>query len=91
LKRNAALFFELLGERLRPASGPGHIVPILIGESSRTMEISAQCLNRGVFAHGIRFPTVPDGTARLRYTLMSEHTEADIRGAVSVLKEALGS
>ncbi len=91
LKRNAALFFDLLDEKRRPASGPGHIVPILIGESSRTMEISAQCLDRGVFAHGIRFPTVPDGTARLRFTLMSEHTEADIRRAVSVLKEALGS
>jgi 8-amino-7-oxononanoate synthase len=91
LKQSADRFFDLLDEQRRPASGPGHIVPVLIGLSSRTMEISAHCLENGVFAHGIRFPTVPDGTARLRFTLMSDHTEADIHKAAAVLKQALGS
>jgi 7-keto-8-aminopelargonate synthetase-like enzyme len=53
------------------------------------MKVSAECLERGVFAHGIRYPTVPEGTARLRFTLMSDHTEADLRTAVRVVKEAM--
>ena len=42
-------------------------------------------LERGFYAQGIRHPSVPAGTARLRITLMASHTEAD----VDALAEAL--
>jgi len=89
LKRNIQLFRELSDPAWRPASDPSHIVPVCIGESSATMQASAYCLESGVFAHGIRFPTVPEGTARLRFTLMSDHTEEDVRTAISVVKQAM--
>ena len=53
------------------------------------MMVSNECLERGIFAQGIRFPSVPEGTARLRFTLMSDHLEEDLEKAVSVLKDVL--
>ncbi len=88
LADNVRLFHELLNTGISNGSGLSHIVPVRIGDSSRTMKVSVRCLDCGVFAHGIRFPTVPEGTARLRFTLMSDHTEADLRKAVAVLQEA---
>jgi 7-keto-8-aminopelargonate synthetase-like enzyme len=52
------------------------------------MRVSAKCLSKGVFAHGIRFPTVPEGAARLRLTLMSDHTLEDLIKAVEIILEA---
>ncbi len=89
LQNNGQEFQRLLHEAGFPGSRPGHIVPVHIGESRRTMEISARCLQGGVFAHGIRYPTVPEGTARIRFTLMSDHTSEDLRKAVSTLKAVL--
>ena len=88
LKTNVGIFQELLacGPWARPNAS--HIVPILIGDSNRTMRVSAKCLSKGVFAHGIRFPTVPEGTARLRLTLMSDHTLEDLIKAFEILLEA---
>ncbi|MDP8999583.1 MAG: 8-amino-7-oxononanoate synthase [Myxococcota bacterium] len=53
-----------------------HIVPVIVGENEATMRLSARLLDRGYFAHGIRHPSVPNGTSRLRITLMATH-EAD--------------
>ncbi len=89
LLTNVTRFRQLLTSQLDYALAGSHIVPILIGDSGRTMEVSRACLESGVFAQGIRFPTVPEGTARLRFTLMSEHTEEDLQTAVSVLARVL--
>jgi 8-amino-7-oxononanoate synthase len=61
----------------------GHIIPVLVGESGRTMRMSAALLDLGVFAHGIRQPTVPAGTARIRATVMATHSDEDIGEAVA--------
>jgi 8-amino-7-oxononanoate synthase len=89
LNKNAKTFNRLLSGIAGFSAQPGHIVPVRVGESARAMKVSAACLDTGVFAHGIRFPTVPEGTARLRFTLMSDHTAEDLEKAVAVLKNAL--
>jgi hypothetical protein len=45
-------------------------------------------LERGVFAQGIRPPTVPAGTSRLRLAAMASHTPAELREAARALGEA---
>jgi 8-amino-7-oxononanoate synthase len=65
---------------------PGHIVPVLIGEADTTMRLSERLLAEGVFVQGIRPPTVPAGTARLRVTVMSTHTAEDIAFAVDTFR-----
>jgi 8-amino-7-oxononanoate synthase len=67
---------------------PSHIIPIRVrdGDPRRAMEVSEELLHRGVFAQGIRPPTVPPGTARLRFALMATHTDAQLELALSSLR-----
>ena len=51
------------------------ILPVIIGEARETMTVAAAILQRGIFAHGIRPPTVPEGTSRIRVTPMATHTQ----------------
>ena len=55
-----------------------HIVPVIIGDNDSTMAISEELLKRGFFVHGIRPPSVPKGSARLRITPMCSHSEIEI-------------
>lgn len=63
------------------------ILPILTGDNRTTMEISEHLLKRGVYAQGIRPPTVPAGLGRLRTTVMATHTRADLDLALEALAE----
>jgi 8-amino-7-oxononanoate synthase len=64
------------------------ILPLMVGDANRCMELSQRLLERGVFAHGIRPPTVPPGTSRLRITLMATHTDEHINQALETYKAA---
>ncbi len=61
------------------------IVPILVGDAVTTMEFSRLLLEEGVFVQGIRPPTVPAGSCRLRCTLMATHSTEDLDQAVSAM------
>ena len=65
------------------------IVPIVVGGDQDTMDVSQALFDRGVFVHGIRPPTVPEGTGRLRLTLMATHTPEMVRTAAARIHEAL--
>jgi 8-amino-7-oxononanoate synthase len=69
-----------LGYRVQPGVTP--ILPVLIGATSATMELSAALLERGIFVHGIRPPTVPPDTCRLRVTATAAHTDAQLDRAI---------
>jgi glycine C-acetyltransferase len=60
------------------------ILPLMIGDADECMRLSDRLLDRGVFAQGIRPPTVPPGTSRLRITLMATHTADQIDRALEV-------
>jgi 7-keto-8-aminopelargonate synthetase-like enzyme len=62
----------------------------LLHDNARTMRVCEKLLARGFYAQGIRHPSVPRGTARLRITLMSSHTPLQIDAfARAVADEAL--
>ncbi len=63
------------------------VLPLIIGDADKCMQFSEQLLERGVFAQGIRPPTVPPGTSRLRITLMATHTREHIQIALDAFKE----
>jgi 8-amino-7-oxononanoate synthase len=63
------------------------IFPLIIGDADKTMEVSTALLDRGFFVQGIRPPTVPKGTSRLRLTLSASHTPQQIDQFLSVLGE----
>jgi glycine C-acetyltransferase len=62
------------------------IVPVFVGGTIKVMEFSQLLLDRGVFVQGIRPPTVPANSCRLRCTLMATHEESDLAQAVTALK-----
>jgi glycine C-acetyltransferase len=77
---------RLVRDRLRDAGfdlGPSttHILPEHVGDSRRTMDFCERLLEAGVFAQGIRHPTVPEGTERLRITPMATHTREQLETA----------
>lgn len=55
-----------------------HIVPVIIGENAATMEICEALLREGFYVQGIRHPSVPRDSARLRITPMATHREEEI-------------
>ena len=52
------------------------------------MELCEKALERGVFAQGIRPPTVPEGSSRLRFTVMATHVPEELRQAAHQVGEA---
>jgi 8-amino-7-oxononanoate synthase len=72
---NARLFGALIGQ----PDVHSAIVPVILGDAARAMEASAQLAGEGFLVSAIRPPTVPAGTARLRFTFSAAHREADIR------------
>jgi glycine C-acetyltransferase len=61
------------------------ITPIIIGDGRATMEFSRALFDEGVMGTGIAFPTVPEGKARVRLILTSEHTKAQLDQALETL------
>src|SRR5262249_46552145 len=52
-----------------------HIVPVVVGANEAAMAICERLLERGFYAQGIRHPSVPGGTARVRFTPMATHRD----------------
>ncbi len=89
LRANAATLREGLAAEGLPAGGaPSQIVPLEVGDAERTMELCERLLERGVFAQGIRPPTVPAGSSRLRFSVMATHNESELRQAARQAGEA---
>jgi glycine C-acetyltransferase/8-amino-7-oxononanoate synthase len=89
LSANAAtLRAGLRAEGLVVGSGTSQIVPLEVGEAEPTMALCERLLESGVFAQGIRPPTVPPGSSRLRFSVMATHEEAELREAAKLTAKA---
>ena len=61
------------------------ITPIILGDGRATMEFSRALFDRGLMATGIACPTVPEGKARIRCIMSSEHTREQIDRSLEIL------
>ena len=77
---NARLFGALIGQPKVESA----IVPVILGDAARTMAASDRLAAEGFLVSAIRPPTVPEGTARLRFTFSASHRESDIRRLASL-------
>jgi 8-amino-7-oxononanoate synthase len=84
----AVLRRALIDEGLTVGGEGTQIVPVEVGDAARTMELCELALEGGVFAQGIRPPTVPEGTSRLRFTVMATHGEDELRSAAKTVGRA---
>lgn len=79
LHENAAYFrdqLQALG--FKPLPGETPIVPVILGETAKAIEMSDRLLEAGVFVTGFGYPVVPQGHARVRCQLSSAHTKDDL-------------
>ncbi len=65
------------------------IVPIIIGEATKTVEISRKLEEYGFLVSAIRPPTVPANTSRLRLAFSASHNDDDIVRFCNTLQEFL--
>jgi 8-amino-7-oxononanoate synthase len=63
------------------------IMPFMVGDNARAMALAAALQARGFDVRGIRPPTVPSGTARLRISLTNNVDESDVRAMLDALVE----
>lgn len=89
LQANAAtLRAGLAAEGLAAGRSSSQIVPLEVGDAEPTMELCELILERGVFAQGIRPPTVPEGSSRLRFTVMASHSADELERAAKLVGAA---
>ncbi len=63
-------------------------MPLPVGDAATAMDLCERILERGVFAQGIRPPTVPEGSSRLRFTVMSTHRREELERAAKLVGSA---
>ncbi|WP_312109561.1 8-amino-7-oxononanoate synthase [Brevibacillus reuszeri] len=86
VKRNAILFRQMLREHgFMVGDGDTPIIPLMIGENELALRYSTMLIERGISAVAIRPPTVPAGSARIRFTVMATHTHAELKWAANQL------
>ena len=78
---------NLLSHRLTGSPSSTHIVPLMAGENHRAIEMSKKFREAGFWVMPIRYPTVPQGKARVRVSLNA----ALNTGAIVKFKEVWNS
>lgn len=85
---NANYFKELLlnyGFNIKKSETP--ITPVMIGDEAKAISFSKELLKNGVLVSAIVFPTVPKGTARLRFMPTALHSKDELKKAAKIIFE----
>ncbi len=88
VKENSLWFRGQLRQRgLVTSDGDSPIIPLTVGDNETAMRFSRLLEERGISAVAIRPPTVPAGTARIRFSMMATHTREELGWAVGEIIE----
>ncbi|HSR67793.1 MAG TPA: glycine C-acetyltransferase [Acidobacteriota bacterium] len=83
LQENTRYFRERMTEagfEIQPGIHP--IVPIMLGDEKRTVEMAGRLNRQGIFVVGFSYPVVPKGEARIRVQISAAHSRADLDRAI---------
>ena len=87
LRTNASYFRGCLEETgFKPLPGETPIIPVIVGDTAKAIEMSELLLHEGVFVTGFGFPVVPQGQARIRCQVSAAHTRDDLDGALDAMQ-----
>lgn len=89
LQKNVQFFCECLQKQGLDIHSETGIIPIVIGEEQKAMDISQKLFDEGFFISAIRYPTVKKGSARLRIALMATHTQEQLQKAADTIVKLL--
>ena len=91
LHENARYFRDqLISLGFKPLPGETPIVPVILGETAKAIEMSDRLLDEGVFVTGFGYPVVPQGHARVRCQLSAAHTRDDLDFALRAFRKVGG-
>lgn len=79
---------QVLG--LNTGQSETQIVPIVLGDNETALRFGEVLQRQGIAAVAIRPPTVPEGSARIRFTLMSTHSKNDLQWALRHIQAEAG-
>ena len=88
LRRNTERLRDGLQRIGYTVAGSTQIIPVMVGEEQPCMDLAARLLESGFYVQGIRPPTVPPRTSRLRVTTMATHTTKQMEQAVNAFAQA---
>ena len=87
LHEHARYFRErLIALGFKPLPGETPIVPVILGETAKAIQMSELLLDEGVFVTGFGYPVVPQGHARIRCQLSAEHTRDELDFALAAFR-----
>lgn len=88
LHENARWFRGALQEAgFKPLPGETPIIPVILGETARAIQMSNLLLEEGVFVTGFGYPVVPQGHARVRCQISAAHTREHLEMALAAFKK----
>ena len=87
LIKNSFIFRNMLKkENFNIGNSQTNIIPIIIGNTNKTILISKKLEKKGIYIVPIRPPSVPSNTSRLRISISSNHSQNDIKKLFNLLK-----
>ena len=90
LHQKVAFFKKQLRKNgLKGDHGPSQIIPVMIGDSAKALAIAEELKKSHIYVKAVRPPTVPEGSARLRFSITRYHKEADLKKCAQVLAATL--
>ncbi|RMG60623.1 MAG: 8-amino-7-oxononanoate synthase [Deltaproteobacteria bacterium] len=91
LREKVHLFSSVMGEEGYPLSSETPILPVIVGGDRETVAVSRRLMEEGFFVYGVRPPTVPEGTGRLRVTVTAAHEEEQIISCARTIARVMRS
>jgi len=91
LRSRSEMFLRLARERGLDTGGSDGtpIIPVVLGDSLRSLAVTAALLRRGIDVQPILYPAVPENKARLRFFITAEHTERQIVQTIDALADCV--
>ena len=87
LLARAEKFRQAVSKAGWPVKGGSQIVPVMVGESKIALALADALRAKGFYVLPIRPPSVPEGTARFRFSLCYDHAQKDLNALAAALKE----
>lgn len=85
-RKHLADLSEWMRSRIPGNVSASHIIPVIVGDNFETLHLSEELIHKGYWITAVRYPTVPEGTARLRVSLSAAMSRDDVEGFVKELK-----
>lgn len=80
---------QLRKNGLKDDLGPSQIIPVMVGDSAKALAIAKELRENHIYVKAVRPPTVPEGSARLRFSITRYQQEEDLKRCARLLAAAL--